>query len=101
VGSASFMRRPWSVLILFVLLGFGVSLALPAEDAFETAYDESETLPYEGSRVFSMVRPQASAAIAKAELSGALRSIFSTKGYKLQFHCVPVSLAILKYSLRC
>ena len=49
------MRRHWSVLILFVLLGFGVSLAVPAEDVPETAYDESEALPYEGTPLFSIV----------------------------------------------
>ena len=31
------MRRPCSVLVLFVLLGFGVSLGVPAEDVPETA----------------------------------------------------------------
>ena len=41
------MRRPCFILILFVLLGFGVSLAVPAEDVPETAYDESEALPFE------------------------------------------------------
>jgi hypothetical protein len=49
------MRRPCSLLILFVLLGFGVSLAVPAEDVPETAYDESEALPYEGIPLFSIV----------------------------------------------
>jgi hypothetical protein len=49
------MRRHCSVLILFVLLGFGVPLAVPADDVPETAYDESEALPYEGTPLFSIV----------------------------------------------
>jgi hypothetical protein len=56
-GSASFIRRPCSILILCVLLGFGMFLAVPAEDVPETAYDESEELPYEGSPLFSIVLP--------------------------------------------
>jgi len=51
------MRRPCFILILFVLLSFGVSLAIPAEDMPETAYDESEALPYEGTPLFSSVVP--------------------------------------------
>jgi hypothetical protein len=49
------MRTLWSVLVLCVLLGFGVSLAVPAEDVPETAYNESEGLPYEGAPLFSGV----------------------------------------------
>ena len=49
------MRRPCFIFILFVLLGFGLSLAVPAEDVPETVYDESEGLPYEGTPLFSSV----------------------------------------------
>jgi len=48
------MRRPCSILVLCVLLGFCVSLAVPAEDVPETAYDESETLPYEATPQLSI-----------------------------------------------
>jgi len=51
------MRRPCSAFIFFVLLVFGVSLAVPAEDVPETSYDESETLPYEGTPLFSIAAP--------------------------------------------
>ena len=60
------MRRPCFVLILFVLLGFGVSLAVPAEDVPETAYDESEALPYEGTPLFSIVVPLAAGRTTQA-----------------------------------
>lgn len=52
------MRRRSSILILFALLGFGVSLAVPPEDLPETAYDESEALPYEGTPLFSIAVSQ-------------------------------------------
>jgi hypothetical protein len=61
------MRRPCSILILCVLLGFGVSLAVQAEDVPETAFDESEGLPYEDTPLFSIVGSQASARLAKAK----------------------------------
>ena len=63
------MRRPCSILVLCVLLGFGVSLAVPAEDVPETSYDESEAVPYESTPVFSIVAPQAAAQIAQSALS--------------------------------
>jgi hypothetical protein len=60
------MRRPCSVLVLCVLLGFGVSLAVPAEDVSGTAYDESEALPYEGTPLFSIVVPLGAARTTQA-----------------------------------
>jgi hypothetical protein len=63
------MRMPCSILVLCVLLGFGVSLAVAAEDVPETAYDESEELPYEGTPLFSIVVPLAAARTTQAPLS--------------------------------
>ena len=51
----SLMRKPRSVLILFVLLIFSLTLAVPAKDLLETTYDESETQPYEGMSLFAIV----------------------------------------------
>ena len=48
------MRRRCSILVLFVLLVFGASVVVPAEDVPETAYDESEALPYESVPLFSI-----------------------------------------------
>ena len=53
------------VLVLFVLLGFCTSVVVPAEDVPETAYDELETLPYEGIPLFSLAVPQAVTAAPK------------------------------------
>lgn len=49
VLSVGRMRKPRSALILIVLFVFGFSLAVPAEDLPETAYDESEAYPYEST----------------------------------------------------
>jgi len=60
------MRRPFSILVLCVLLSFGASLAAPSEDVPETAYDESEALPYEGPPLFSVVVPLVAARTTQA-----------------------------------
>jgi hypothetical protein len=70
------MRRCCSILVLCVLLGFGVSLAVLAEDVPETAYDESEGLPYEGTPLFSIVVPLVAARTTQA-VSSSLRHKFS------------------------
>ena len=103
------MRRPTSVLILFVLLAFGASLAVPAEDLPGTAYDESEEVPYECVPHFSGALPQASARTASSEFS--IDSVsclhFLTKERRLPrennslSHFVPDSLTIINQSLRC
>ena len=43
------MRRMHTCVVFLVLLVLGLTLALPAKDLAETAYDESETVPYESS----------------------------------------------------
>jgi|SRR5208283_1793218 len=103
------MKKPYFALALFLLLGFGVSLVVPAEDVPETPYDESEALPYEGTPLFSLVAPQASGRIAKAERNcgSPLRFNSSTRRYKRRYesssksHCVPVFLPILDHAFRC
>jgi len=103
------MRKLRFLLILFELLGFGVSLAVPAEDLPETSYDESEVLPYEGTPLFSISLPQASGRIAKDELGCGSQFRFKTSGECrkcsrencAESYCVPVSLTIINHSLRC
>ena len=63
------MRKPCFILIIFVLLAFGGSLAVPAEDVPETAYDESEGLPYEGTSLFPIVVPLAAARALRSSWS--------------------------------
>ena len=53
------MRKGRFGLVLFVLLVFSLSLAVPAEDVPETPYDESEGLPYQSIPLFSIGVSQA------------------------------------------
>jgi len=41
------MKRIYAIVVGMILLVFAVAFAIPAEDSPETAYDESETQPYE------------------------------------------------------
>jgi hypothetical protein len=60
------MRRRCTILAFCILLAFGVSLAIPAEDVPETAYDESEALPYESTPLFSTAVPAVAARTTQA-----------------------------------
>src|ERR1019366_771632 len=69
------MRKPRFALILFVLLVFGLTLAVPAEDVLETTYDESETQPYEAIPLLSIASPLTASGMTQAVLNDArLRS---------------------------
>jgi hypothetical protein len=57
------LRYTW---VFVVLLVMGLPLAVPAEDLPETAYDESETLPYEATPQISESMPQPTASAAEA-----------------------------------
>jgi hypothetical protein len=69
------MRMHSSILVLFVFLAFGVSLSVPTEDVRETAYDESEGLPYEGTPLFSIALSPLSARTTQAVLSSLHRRL--------------------------
>jgi hypothetical protein len=80
------MRRRSPILILFVLLGFGVSLGFPAEDVLDNVYDESEAVPYEAGPLFSIVAPLEAARTTRVPSRSCPRlitpSLFASK-------CVP------------
>jgi len=103
------MRRASSILVLSVLLGFGVSLAVPAEDVPETAYDESESLPFESTPVVSMAAPKtfeeapAVRAGASQLLCTSLRTLEVRRSDRwAELPCtVSPSLIILDHSFRC
>ena len=56
-------------LILFVLLVFSFTLAVPSEDVLETAYDESETQPYQEVPIFGVAIVRAAARTNQEVLS--------------------------------
>lgn len=55
------MKAPLSTIVFLVVLTLGLSLAVLPEDVAETAFDESETMPFEGAPLFSLVTPRAMA----------------------------------------
>ena len=72
------MRKTRSLLVLFMLLVFGLFVTFPAEDAPETAYDESEALPYESTPLISDVMPEAGASATQATRSDMRRQLSTT-----------------------
>jgi hypothetical protein len=60
------MKRMHTCLVFLVLLVLGLSPALPAEDLPNTAYDESETQPYDNSPSISNLMGQTASAIQTA-----------------------------------
>jgi hypothetical protein len=102
---ASSMRKPGSILLLCVLLGFGMSLIAPAEDVPETAYDESETLPYVSTSVVSVAAPKV-VVPALGERTADVFHFASLREFGSQHrasssHPVCDSLTIFDRSLRC
>ncbi len=61
------MRKLGSALLFFVLLVLGLSLIALTEDLPETAYDESEPLPYDSDPSISNLMPQEAASATQAE----------------------------------
>ena len=53
------MSRSHPVLVLFVAVVLGLSIVVPAEDVPGTADDESESLPYASTAMFSIALPSA------------------------------------------
>jgi len=102
------MRRPHSIFVLFLLLVLGVSLVVPVEDVPETPYDESETLPYEGTPQSSIVVPESLAMAALLTCASSLGFGLADQRYQCrpdQRRCLRYQVSdspiILDHSLRC
>ncbi len=103
------MRKPCSILLLCVLLCFGVSVVVPAEDVPETAYDESDALPYENTAVIAIAVPKA--VVPGSTVSGIVPLLLPVSLRKLgtqrfdhetgRTYPICDSLTILDRSLRC
>jgi hypothetical protein len=97
------------MIVLLLILCFGVSQAVSVEDVPETAYDESETLPYEAAPVYSIPVTQLLARTAKDGLKHSASLHFNSwmkqDKHPLEkialSHSVPDSTTILNHSLRC
>lgn len=93
-------------LVLLAAFSLSLSFAVPVEDVPETAYDESEAVPYESTPLFSTELRQASRALRFSPiLPFDLRPAFShdavRAGWELTAHPIPGSLIILVHALRC
>ena len=64
-------------LVLLVLLFLGLSLAAPAQDLTETAYDESEGQPCESTPLIRDVVPSATASATQRRESPTCRQLAS------------------------
>lgn len=73
------MKELRYVVVILLLMSFGLALAVPAEDDAETSYDESETLPYESTPLFS-APTQASTLTTQADLG--IPSVFFNSSTK-------------------
>ncbi len=56
-------------IVFLMILALGLPLGFPAEDVPETAYDESEALPYEGAPLFWSVVVQVATGTTQDVLS--------------------------------
>ena len=104
------MRNLRSAFVLLLAVVFGLSLAVVPEDVPETAFDESETQPYESTPMFSIVVRQVAARAAEGGLTcvSPLRfaPVTGRCQCRLQYERVSAhpdsdSLTILDCSLRC
>ena len=94
--------------VLLAAFALCLSFAVPGEDLPETAYDESEAMPYEGTAVFSLALGESPCAIQSAPpvnlfhlnpLSKAAK-VSSRPGQRSAHPMFP-SISLLGHLLRC
>jgi len=104
------MKTLRSLVVFVAIVTMGLSLTILPEDAVETAYDESETLPYEGPPPFSSALLKSLAGtpqpILKSALPFSLGSLTSGCEFRPEQkawspHTIPDSPIILDHSFRC
>ncbi len=103
------MGKPYSILLLGVLLGFVAVFVMPTEDIAETAYDESEVQSLVSTSTSPLVAAGPGAAASVVRTGGSSRPIGSRRGITTQrlgqrirpFSPISDSLTILGHSFRC
>jgi hypothetical protein len=97
--------------VLLVALVLGLSSAIPAKDVPETPYDESESLPYDSTPLFSIESLQQAAGTNQAVVNldpSPFNPASPTTGNKIRaslrektVHPFSDTLTIRHHSLRC
>jgi hypothetical protein len=104
------VRKLRSAFVLLLTIVLGLSLVALPEDVPETAFDESETQPYENTPLFSIVVTQAAAWAAEDGLTCVSPLRFAALTERCECHLPYArvrahpdsdSLTILDCSLRC
>ena len=103
------MSQPPFTLIFFALLSLGLFMGVPAEDLAETAFDESESQPCEGTALFSIAGADTLAQAPTLRCRTSLLRLGSSirLGTKLLSHGLDPAhqisnfLVIFEHSLRC
>jgi len=102
------MRKLRCILVVLAAFALSLSFAVPVEDDPETAYDESESLPYEMTPLLSgnIVQESAPAPqimpIGRSDSLTMPRQALGRAGCReLAAHHRPNSLIILDHTLRC
>lgn len=98
------MRVAHSILVVLAAFALSSSLTVPVEDLPETPCDESEALPYESTRFFSITQPPAISvgnSVLRFEFSCEPRRKLLAEQSRLIPPRIGVSIHIVEHSLRC
>jgi hypothetical protein len=89
-------------LVLLASLALSVSFVIPAEDLLETAYDESEALPYECTPSFFITQHESALAPRlPAQFQREAKRKVLAQPLEREAHSICDSVTILDHSLRC
>jgi len=98
------MRVVRFTLVLLTAVALSLSFALPAEDVLETAYDESEALPYESTPPYFVMQDRPTLAPALEFLFQVRREPkgeMPAERLDLDAYLACKSLIVLDHSFRC
>jgi len=97
------MRVVRFALVVLAAFALSVSFVIPADDVIETAYDESEALPYESTVPYSTMQQETALAL-KSDFTlyspGAKSQTFAGRPER-EAHPICDSVTLLDRSLRC
>ena len=102
------MARSHPILVALVAVMLGLFSIVPAEDVLETAYDESESLPYAATSIFPIAVASAIIRLLVGHLRVSLSRLGCSRSWTHFFlsrgearNPICESLTILDHTLRC